>query len=94
MHHTLHSKCHHQITYSKVNLKIDYPLSYTRKICDYSISETELINHSIESFDWSKFSSDKNGQAQVELFKKKLLNIVHNFMPNKIIVCDDKSLLR
>ena len=33
--------------------------------------------------------SDKNIHEQVELFNKTLLNIYHNFIPNKIIVCDD-----
>ena len=28
---------------------------------------------------------------QVELFNKTLLNIFHNFIPNKIILCDDKD---
>ena len=28
---------------------------------------------------------------QVELFDKTLLNIFHNFIPNKIILCDDKN---
>ena len=27
---------------------------------------------------------------QVELFNKTLLNIFHNFIPNKIVLCDDK----
>lgn len=32
IHPTLHSKCHHEIVYSKRNLKIEYSPSYTRKI--------------------------------------------------------------
>ena len=91
VHPTLHSKCHHQIIYSKLNLKIEYPPPYTRKIWNYSRSETDLINHSIESFDWSKLFSGKNVHEQVELFNKTLLNIFHNFIPNKIIVCDDRD---
>ena len=27
----------------------------------------------------------------LELFNKTLLNIFHNFIPNKIILCDDKD---
>ena len=91
VHPTLHSKCHHQIIYAKLNLKIEYPPPYTRKIWNYSRSETDLINRSIESFDWSKLFSGKNVHEQVELFNKTLLNIFHNFIPNKIIVCDDRD---
>ena len=91
VHPTLHSKCHHQIIYAKLDLKIEYPPPYTRKIWNYSRSETDLINRSIESFDWSKLFSGKNVHEQVELFNKTLLNIFHNFIPNKIIVCDDRD---
>ena len=35
VHLTLHSKCHLQIIYSKLNLKIEYPPPCTRKIWDY-----------------------------------------------------------
>ena len=91
MHPALHSKCHHQIIYSELNLKIEYPPPYTRKIWDYNRSETDLINRSIVSFDWSKLFSGKNVHEQVELCNKTLLNIFHNFTPNKIIVCDDKD---
>ena len=91
MHPRLHSKCHHQIIYTKPNLKIEYPPPYTRKIWNYSRSETDLINRSTESFDWSKLFSGKNVHEQVELFNKTLLNILHKFIPNKIIVCGDRD---
>ena len=44
VHPTLHSKCHHQIIYAKLNLKIEYPPPYTRKIWNYSRSETDLTD--------------------------------------------------
>ena len=91
VHPTLHSKCHHQIIYSKLDLKIGYPSPYTRKIWDYNRSETELINRSIETFDRSNLFSNKNLHEQEELFSKTLLNIFHNFIPKKIIVCDDRD---
>ena len=48
-------------------------------------------NRSIEIFDWPSLFSGKNVHEQVELFNKTLLNIFHNFIPNKIILCDDKD---
>ena len=64
---TLYSKCHYQIIYSKLNLKTEHPPSYTRKIWNYSRSETALINRSVESFSWSKLFSGKNVHEQAEL---------------------------
>ena len=92
VHLSLHEKCHHQIIYSKLNLRIEYPPPYIRKIWDYNRSETDSINRSIEIFDWSSLFSGKNVHEQeVELFNKTLLNIFHNFVPDKIISCDDKD---
>ena len=85
VHLSLHEKCHHQIIYSKLNLKIEYPPQYIGKIWDYNRSVTDSINRSIEIFDWSYLFSGKNVHEQVELFKKMLLNIFHNFIPNKMI---------
>ena len=90
----LHEKCHHQIIYSKLNLRIEYPAPYIRKIWDYNRSETYSINRSIEIFDWSYLFSSKNMHEQVELFNKTLLNIFQNFIPSKIVLCDDKDLPR
>ena len=48
VHLSLHEKCHHQIIYSKLSLRIEYPPPYIRKIWDYNRSETDSINRSIE----------------------------------------------
>ena len=64
MHPTVHSKCYHQIIYAKLNLKIEYPPPYTRKIWDNNHAEIDLIHCFIESFYWSKLFSGKNVHGQ------------------------------
>ena len=91
VHLSLHEKCHHQIIYSKLNLRTEYPPPYIRKCWDYNRSETDSINRFIEMFDWSYLFSGKNVHEQVELFNKTLINIFQNFISNKIILCDDKD---
>ena len=91
MHSTLHWKCHHETIYSKHNLEIEYPPPYTCKIWYYNRSETDLSNSSIKSFNWSQLFSEKNVHDQVDLFNKLILNVFHNFIPNKIIVCDERD---
>ena len=72
VHPTLHSKCHHHIIYAKLNLKIGYPPPYTRKIWNYSRSETDLINRSIEG-------SIGQNYSQAQMFMNKLSCLVkHN----------------
>lgn len=47
---TLHSKCHRQIIYSKLNLKIEYAPPYAHEIWDNNRAETDLINCAIENY--------------------------------------------
>ena len=94
VHLSLHEKCHHQIIYSNLKLRIEYPPLYplyVSKIWDQNRSETDSINCSIEIFGWSYLFSDKNVHEQAELFDKTLLNIFHNFIPNKISLRNDKD---
>ena len=51
VHLSLHEKCHHQISYSKLNIKTEYRPPYIQKIWDYNRSEADSINRSIEIFD-------------------------------------------
>ena len=53
------------------------------------MAENVLINRSIESLDWPKLFFGKDVHEQSILFKKTILNIFHNFIPNKLIICDD-----
>ena len=59
VHPTLHSNCHHQIVYSKLNLKIEYPPPYTRKIWDYNRSETDLITTLLKVLIGQNYSQSK-----------------------------------
>ena len=84
---SLHLKCHHQIIYSKLNLKIDYLSQYTCEICYYFKAETDLINRSIENVYRSNLFLGKNVHEQVEILNQTALNIFHNFIPKKTILC-------
>ena len=91
---SLHPRCHHQIIYLKLNLKIEYPPSYIRKIWNYNRAETYLVNPTIENCDcdWPSLFLGKNIHQEVETFNQTFLNIFHNFIPNKFILCDKKDL--
>ena len=88
---SLHSKCHHQIIYSKLNLKTEFLPPYTPKSWNYNRAETDLTNRAIENCDWPSLFLGKNVHQQVEIFNKTLLNIFHNYIPNKFILCGDKD---
>ena len=88
---SIHQSCHHQILFAKVNLKIFYTSPYTRSIWDYSNSNHEAINNTIDGFHWEKASSNVNVHTQVKLFNETLSNIFMNFVPNKLIIVDDRN---
>ena len=71
VHPTLHSEFHHQIIYSKLNLKIEYSPPYAREVCDYGKAQFDPINRTIENFYWNKLFSGHNNHNQVQLFNKK-----------------------
>ena len=49
IHPSLHSNCHHQITYCRHNLNIEYPPTYEHLVWDNNTANVEGIKKSIES---------------------------------------------
>ena len=88
---TLHSKCNHQIIYSKLNLEIKYPPTYAREVLDHGKAQFDLINVAIENFDWNKLLSGHNIRNQINLFNRTIFKFFRNFIPNMDILCDDKK---
>ena len=91
VHPSLHPNCHHQLIFSKANLKIFYPPPYKRLVWDYNKANINAINQSIDQFDWDTLFLGKEIENQISLFNTTLLNIFKNFIPNKLIVCNDKD---
>ena len=50
-----------------------------------------IINKLIKNCDWNKLLPGQYIHNQVNLFKTTLLNFFQNFIPNKVILCDDKE---
>ena len=88
---SLHPKCHHQIVFAKLNLKVEYPPLYERLILDYKNADIPSINRAIDIFNWGNSFKAKNVQEQVHFFNTTILNIFHNYIPNKTTFCNDKD---
>ena len=89
VHASLHPNCHHQIVYAKLNLKIEYPPLYEWLVWDYNKTKTQFLNRTTKTFNWEKLFENKNDNERLYLFNKTMLNIFHNFIPNKNIICND-----
>ena len=90
-HTSLQPKCHHQIVFAKINLKVEYSPLYERLIWDYKNKDIPSINRAIATFDWGNSFEGKNVLKQVHFFNKTIVNISHNYIPNKTIMCSDRD---
>ena len=75
VHPYLHPKCHHQIVFAKLNLKVGYPPLYERLLWDYKNADIPSINPATDIFDWGYSFEGKNVHAQVHFFNETILNI-------------------
>ena len=91
IHPSLHPKCHHQIVFAKLNLNVEYLPLYERLIRDYKNGDIPSINRTIEIFDCGNSFKSKNVHEKVLFFNNTILNIFHNHIPNKTILCNDKD---
>ena len=91
MHTSLHPNFHHQIVFLKLNFKIEYPPLYERLVCDYKNADLQSINKVIEMCNWEKLFQNKNIHYQLKHFSETIVNIVHNYISNKYINCNDKD---
>ena len=88
---SLHPNCHHQIVYAIFNLEVIYPPAYTREVWHYQDSDVELIGRSLNGSDWDRAFANKHVDEKDEIFNKTVFNILSNFIPHEVIVCDYKD---
>ena len=91
VHPSLYEKCHHQIVFAKINLKIDFPPPYERILWDYNKADNTMINQCIQQFNWDIAFLGKSIEEQVKIFNDTVLNIFSNFVPFKTVTFDDKD---
>ena len=91
VHPSLHSNCHHQINYYKLNLNVKYLPPYERLVWDYNKENVRSVKKSIESVNWELMFSNMSVHKQVSIFDETLINIFSNFTPNKPVTFDDRD---
>ena len=51
---SIFDKCHHNIIYGKINIRVPLPPTYVREVWDYQKANIKNINKAISNFDWNK----------------------------------------
>ena len=83
---SLDTFCHHQITHCRLNYKISPPPPFERKIWAYDHANVNLIKRSMNQVPWDNvFNQNPDIDSQVKSFTEIVLNIMSNFIPNKMI---------
>ena len=85
---TIFVKCHHNIIYGKINIRVPLPPVYIREVWDYSKANIENINKVISNFNWTKTFENLSVDEKVELLNERLLNIYRNYITNKKMKCN------
>ena len=83
-HFTLNAKCHHQITYCKLNLSIKFPRQYEWLVWSYKKSNTENIRNSLESVNWKALFKTKTVNKQVSIVNETIINIFSTLFPTNM----------
>ena len=82
---SLYEKCHHNLVYEKINFNVPLPPPYVREVWDYKNAKVENIQQSVSGIDWNFIFQGKIVNQKVNISNECLLNVFHNFIPNKKI---------
>ena len=72
---SLFEKCHHNIIFDKISIRILLPPSYVCKVWDYSRADTKNIQKAVRNFDGEKAFGNLSVDRKVDLLNETLLNI-------------------
>ena len=79
------------MVFAKFDLKFFYPPPYERTAWHFSQANFDHIKRAIDLFDWESALTDLDVNEQVSIFNNTITNIMSNFVPNEIIICDDRD---
>ena len=85
---SIFKKCHHNIIFGKINIRVPLPPVYIPEVWDYKNADVEHIKKAISNFDWKNVFKSLSVNQKVETLNETLLNIFRNYIPNKKIKCD------
>ena len=86
----IYKKCHLDVIYRSVNLKIPLPPIYYKEIWVYKNTDPVCIQRAVSLVNCNAVFSNKTADEKVKSLTNILLNIFKNFIPYKVIKFDYK----
>ena len=77
--------------YVNFNSEIIYPPPYLQEVWHYKHANTKLIGRASSGFDRQSVLWNTNISEEVDIFNSTVLDILRNFVPHKLLVCDNKD---
>ena len=87
----LDDHCQHQIIHGKLNISVPIPPPYKRKVWYYAKDRKDKIKSATANIDWPTMFSGLDVDKMTHLFTSKCASIFSEFIPNKIITCDNRD---
>ena len=83
---SLDPTCEHQMIFCKLDFKPPILPLPKRHIWQFGKAECELIERAVRDFPWQlELYRNCNPNAQVDVLNKTIMNIMSNFVPNKMV---------
>ena len=90
-HPSLHTNCHHWITYCKFNLIVEYLPPYQCLLWDYKRANVDSIKQALYQVNWPTNLSNKDVHQQINILNSIILNVFTNYVSNKVITINEKD---
>ena len=94
VHSSIHKNCHHQVTFCKLHLNIEYSPPDECLVWDYKKADTNSFQKALKQVNWEFLFKKKNVHEQVFISNNTLLNVFSNYIPNKFVTFNNKDLPR
>ena len=72
-------------------MQVEHPPPYQRHVWDYAKANKDTILSALQNVDWHRLLANKTVQQQANLLNDIILNVFTNFVPKKVITCDDRD---
>ena len=79
---SIFDKCHHNIIFGKVNIRVPLPPLYIHELWNYSQGNVENIKYAISNFNWSNAFGNLSVDGKVKHLNETLLDIFQNYKKN------------
>ena len=71
---SLFDKCHHNIIYGKINIRVPLSPVFICEVCNYSKADVQNIQKVMLDFNWRKSFESLSVDSKVDILNETLLN--------------------